>query len=65
MSEKSSHLIERTSPKGEKFVGRCSLCGKPNLTTKDANEDCSSGVSQGSVLLMALNRESRRSNETG
>ena len=31
-----THSIERTSPKGTDFIGRCVLCGKDNLNFKDA-----------------------------
>lgn len=36
------HNIRRTSPKGpgEKFIGVCTLCGAPNLTSKDVWQDC-------------------------
>jgi hypothetical protein len=34
------HHIERTSPKGQDFIGTCILCGKPNLPAKAALEDC-------------------------
>jgi len=36
----TKHHINRTSPKGQNFVGTCYLCGKANLTAKDALEDC-------------------------
>jgi hypothetical protein len=26
-----THLLERTSPKGEDFIGTCQLCGKTGL----------------------------------
>lgn len=34
------HALERTSPKGEPFVGRCVLCGQENLTTANVTEPC-------------------------
>lgn len=35
------HVIERTSPKGEKFIGKCALCGMEGLTTADVlKEKC-------------------------
>jgi hypothetical protein len=34
------HSIQRTSPKGQDFVGTCSLCGTPNLTTKNVHDEC-------------------------
>lgn len=37
-----SHALERTSPrgKGQKFVGRCVKCGRENLLSGAALEDC-------------------------
>lgn len=34
------HHVERTSPKGQPFIGTCRLCGKPNLGMSAALEDC-------------------------
>ncbi len=34
------HSINRTSPKGEKFIGTCALCGTPGLSMSDALKDC-------------------------
>ena len=34
------HSLNRTSPKGQSFIGTCSLCGKPNLTISDMNTEC-------------------------
>lgn len=41
-NEPQTHVIERTNPKGEgqKFVGRCTRCGKEELTTADIEEVC-------------------------
>lgn len=35
------HSIQRTSPKGQDFVGTCSLCGTPNLTFANIHDECS------------------------
>lgn len=35
-----THSLERTSPKGEDFVGRCVLCGKQGLPMTAALEKC-------------------------
>jgi len=32
-------LVNRTSPKGQPFVGTCAACGKTGLTFKAMNED--------------------------
>ncbi len=34
------HDINRTSPKGEKFIGYCVNCGARNLGIVDAGIDC-------------------------
>ena len=31
-----THSLTRTSPKGEKFIGTCVLCGMKNLPIKSA-----------------------------
>ena len=48
--------IERTSPRGEEFVGRCKACGKTGLRLKDANEPCANpeGMTQDEALLAAV-----------
>lgn len=52
------HAIERTSPKGpgQKFIGTCSLCGKPGLTFADMNEPCENvrGLTQDEALIEAI-----------
>lgn len=49
-------LINRTSPKGQKFVGTCAACGKPGLTFSAMQEDCENvrGMTQESALLEAV-----------
>jgi hypothetical protein len=34
------HHIERTSPKGQDFIGTCRLCGMRGLKANAALEDC-------------------------
>ena len=36
----NTHALERTSPKGTPFVGRCILCGKTGLSWMDAKQRC-------------------------
>lgn len=36
----SKHVLERTSPKGERFVGRCVRCGQAGLPAVSAREPC-------------------------
>ena len=52
-----THAIERTSPKGEKFIGTCFKCGKKNLTSADVNEPCTNvrNLSQDEALIEAIN----------
>lgn len=35
-----THDIERTSPKGQNFVGRCIRCGAVGLSMADALQPC-------------------------
>lgn len=30
------HGLRRTSPKGQPFIGTCTLCGQQNMTVRDA-----------------------------
>ncbi len=52
------HSLRRTSPKGpgQKFVGICVLCGKPDLTFANMDEECENvrGVSQDQALIEAI-----------
>lgn len=52
------HAIERTSPKGvgSPFVGRCMLCGTPDLPAKAALEICANplGLTQDEVMIKAI-----------
>lgn len=42
------HILERTSPKGEKFLGACVRCGQTNLPAAAARELCNEGETGGS-----------------
>lgn len=48
--------IERTSPKGQDFVGYCVKCGKEGLTFADLNEECPNpaGIGKNEAVLMAV-----------
>jgi hypothetical protein len=52
----AGHSIERTSPKGEPFVGTCMKCGKPGLTFANMQDECenTSGMTQDEALLRAI-----------
>ena len=54
------HALERTSPKGEPFVGTCWLCGKQGVTLAQmASEECPNirGLTQEEALFEAIDRE--------
>lgn len=58
MKEQSAkfHAIERTSPKGEPFVGTCWQCGRAGLTIHEAMEPCENiaDLTETESLLMAV-----------
>lgn len=52
-----SHAINRTSPKGQPFLGTCYKCGKPGLTVSGAmSEECPNvrGLTQDEALIEAI-----------
>jgi hypothetical protein len=55
------HHVERTSPKGQDFIGTCRLCGKPNLKASAALEDCENfrGLSAEEALIEAITGETK------
>ncbi len=52
------HSITRTSPKGEAFVGTCSLCGQANLTIRDMRTKCTNqrGMTESDALIETIER---------
>lgn len=57
----STHIIDRTSNLGEKFIGRCRLCGEENLRPQQANERCfSNPMSADQTLVVAIEDDERR-----
>jgi hypothetical protein len=51
------HAINRTSPKGQPFIGTCFQCGKSGLSIEDAvSDDCPNvrGLPQGEALIEAI-----------
>ncbi len=54
-----THSLQRTSPKGEKFIGVCTLCGKTDLPIKAALDYCENprNVTQDAALLAAIKGE--------
>jgi hypothetical protein len=53
------HHVERTSPKGQDFIGTCRLCGKPNLKASAALEDCENvrGLTAEQAMVEAIRGE--------
>ena len=51
------HSLRRTSPKGQPFVGVCTLCGKQGITMADfQREECPNvrGLSEDEALIEAV-----------
>lgn len=51
-----THTIERTSPKGGDFIGRCTRCGKDGLSFSNMSEECAnpSGETDEQSLIRAI-----------
>lgn len=52
-----THGLERTSPKGEPFLGRCVYCGQEGLTMRAAQEPCDKAPAQDQQVLDAIRRK--------
>ena len=54
-----SHAIERTSPKGQAFIGKCMKCGKEDLPMIAATQDCPADalVSDEAALLDIISKD--------
>ena len=52
----TAHCLERTSPKGGPFIGTCRMCGKPGLTSAQANEWCANpnSTTEADALIKAI-----------
>lgn len=50
------HLLDRTSPMGGKFIGRCRFCGIDGMEMADALKPChaSRDITQDDAVVMAL-----------
>ena len=55
------HHVERTSPKGQDFIGTCRLCGMTNLKASAALEDCENvrGLTAEQALIEAIRGDDR------
>lgn len=51
-----THALERTSPFGKNFIGRCMLCGETGLKMSEALQNCENPakISQEDALVMAI-----------
>ena len=49
-----THGLERTNPKGQKFIGRCIYCGREGLPSGAALWPCDKAPSQEQQLLDAI-----------
>jgi hypothetical protein len=54
---KRTHVLDRTSPMGELFIGTCRLCGTHGLRMAQANEACENPqrIGETQALLDAIN----------
>jgi hypothetical protein len=54
-----THSLERTSPKGGKFIGRCVKCGKTDLPSSACFEECPnpSGITSDQSVINAIEGE--------
>jgi hypothetical protein len=54
-----THIIDRTSPMGTSFIGKCRLCGKEGLRIADVNDECHSHpeLSDDDRVLLAIDEE--------
>lgn len=63
MKTSTTHLIERTSPKGtgQRFEGTCSLCGTAGLSFSNMNDYCPNqrGLTDDEAVLEAVDRGDR------
>lgn len=50
----NTHGLERTSPMGEKFLGKCRYCGREGLPIGAALAPCEKAPPQGQQVLDAI-----------
>lgn len=63
----ATHVIERTSPKGEVFFGTCRLCGQAGLRPTDAHKECENvrGLTNGEAVMEAIDGHQITGQNTG
>lgn len=51
-----AHSLERTSPKGGPFIGRCTKCGAENIPLSQMHEHCvnPANITDAEALELAL-----------
>lgn len=51
-----SHALTRTSPKGGPFIGRCTKCGRENISLGEMHGDCPNpaNITDDDALLHAI-----------
>jgi len=56
------HALERTSPKGEKFLGFCTKCGREDLPIAAMNEECvnPANLTDGDAIMIAVGETLRK-----
>ena len=56
MSKAQYHYVERSSPKGQDFVGTCRLCGMTGLKAEAALQHCENvrGLTDEQALVEAV-----------
>lgn len=63
----TTHLIERTSPIGGKFLGTCRYCGETNLTIADGAKLCpaaaKNGITPNQSIIDAIHPPQERSHD--
>jgi hypothetical protein len=52
--QQNTHGLERTSPKGGLFIGRCIYCGQEGLPASAALQPCPKAPSQDEQILNAI-----------
>lgn len=57
----NTHGLERTSPKGQAFVGRCIYCGAIGLPSIAATWPCSEAPTKEQQILDAIAKDKARS----
>ena len=58
----TAHVLRRTSPFGEPFIGECTRCGATDLRPRDANRPCDNlrNLSDEDALLEVLDNPEER-----